>query len=170
MKEIKQYILERSQDYDKTMFYTKDRGYVNGKDDEVKFKQGEKVILIKYNDKDYIAGIHGIYTVDKVNKKSVVIDFSKKNDDGLQYPGKDKNDKKYDTFNMYGIRTSIGKLGGPGWKSKINYIWVLYNKDMLNEMSIQDLLKSGSNGQGYHFRTNEKEQKIKQLKELVNQL
>ena len=113
-------------------------------DENFSFKQGEKVVLVRYWSHGYEAGPRGVFEINGY------------------YWGNGDNLYEGLKFDIKGIcKTKL---------AKDHTYWVLYNKELIDEGGdIEELLNKGSTTWGYSFRYREKERK-EQLKKCVEKV
>ena len=127
-------------------------------DDNFKFTEGEKALLIKYDTHGYAVQLRGIVNIDKVNKKSIVI-----SSDNADYDDFYKGLK----FNNYGICVVKNKNKYLGNSTQY---WVLYNKELIDDKDITELLEKGNNTWGFKFHHVNKDEYIKDLKKYIKEI
>lgn len=149
MKDIKEYILEASNR--EAMFLHKDGNRTN---EDFSFTQGEKVIMIKYTTHHYEASIRGMYDIKKVDKNNITIDSSNEYEAGL----------KFDKTGIAVVKNKNKYLG-----NSTDY-WVLYNKDLLNDEDIAELLDGGHNSWGFSFAERYQKEYEKELKNYIKEI
>lgn len=151
MKALKDMLLEAS---NADMFFmNKTSIRVN---DDFKFTAGEKAILIKYTTDGYEAQLRNIVEIDKVNKNSIKIK-SDNDSDGFY------SSKKFD---QYGICVEKNKSK---YRGNSTIYWVLYNKDLVNDVDINELIADGRCSWGFKIKRNPNEC-IKELKQYISEI
>lgn len=167
MKQINNYIIEKLHlDKDiKINDNSSDKKYVSkdgmfvGKtsiraSDDFSFTPGEKVLLMKYDTHGYQAQVRDVFEINKVNKNSI----SLKSDDSFY------TDMKFDIKGIY-----IKKLKNKYLGNSTNY-WILYNKELLEDKDIKELLKDGNCSWGFRFKGVNVKEQIEDLKNCISEL
>lgn len=121
--------------------------------EDFSFTPGEKVLLMRYTTHGYQAQIRDVFEINKVNKNTI----SLKSDDTFYSNMK---------FDIKGIRVVKDKNKYLG--NSTDY-WVLYNKELLNDKDIDELLNKGNCSWGFKF-LGDKSKNIDLLKEYISQL
>lgn len=128
--------------------------------EDFSFKEGEKVMVIKYDTHHYRITPDEVYTVTKVNKNSVKFDT-------------DSDFLKKLKFDKYGINVNVNKNKYIGNSTQYR---VLYNKALLEEKDndIEKILasKEGTCPWGFSFNTTEENVKRykKEIKDMVKEI
>jgi len=117
------------------------------------FIPGEKVLLIKYDTHHREVQLRGIYEIDKVNRKSIVL----KGDEFYR-------NLKFDEHGIYVQRNKNKYLGNS------TCYWVLYNKALVHDKDLQELCANGHNTWGFMFHSNQRQEYIKELEDYLNEL
>ena len=149
MKNIKEYIVEASNK--EAMFLHKDGIRTS---EGFTFNQGEKVLMIKYSTHHYEAQLRGVYNVKKVNKNNISIESSNDYEANL----------KFDKTGIAVIKQKNKYLG-----NSTDY-WVLYNKELIDDEDIKELLNDGHCSWHFGFVDTRKNEYIKELKKYIKEV
>ena len=157
MKTINSFINERFQSngtHKDAMFLHKDGIRTS---DDFTFNVGEKSLLIKYDTDGYNVQLRGIVEIEKVLKNSVKI---KTDNESMTefYHG-----LKFDKTGIAIVKTNSK------YRGKSTTYWVLYNKELLEDPDIKELLKDGNCSWGFSFK-HDKEDDIKDLKKYIKEI
>ena len=149
MKDIKEFILEAANK--EAMFLHK-----NGirTSEGFTFTEGEKVLMIKYTTHHYEAQLRGVYDVKKVNKNSISIESTNDYESKL----------KFDKTGIAVIKQKNKYLG-----NSTDY-WVLYNKELIDDKDIEELLNNGHCSWHFGFVDTRKNEYIKELKKYIKEV
>jgi hypothetical protein len=156
MKTINNFINERFQSNGTNkdaMFLHKDGIRTS---DDFTFNTGEKALLIKYTTDGYAVQLRGIVEIEKVLKNSIKI---KTDDEDMTefYHG-----LKFDKTGIAIVKTNSK------YRGKSTTYWVIYNKELIGDIDIKELLEKGNNSWGFRFRN--KEEDIKDLKKYIKEI
>lgn len=156
MKTINNFINERFQSNGTNkdaMFLHKDD--IRTSDDFI-FNAGEKSLLIKYDTDGYAVQLRGIIEIEKVLKNSIKI---KTDDESMT---EFYHSLKFDKTGIAVVKTNSK------YRGKSTTYWVLYNKELIEDIDIKELLEKGNNSWGFRFRN--KEEDIKNLKKYIEEI
>lgn len=123
---------------------------------DFKFTAGEKAILIKYTTDGYEAQLRDLVKIDKVDRNSIKIKSDSGNNDFY-------SSKKFD---QYGICIEKNKNK---YRGNSTIYWVLYNKDLVNDTDINELIADGRCSWGFKIKNNPVGN-IKELKQYINEI
>lgn len=151
MKTLKDMLLEASNTEGFFMGKTSIRA-----NNDFKFTTGEKAILIKYTTDGYEAQLRDLVEINKVSGNSIKIK-SDNDSDGFY------SSKKFD---QYGICVEKNKNK---YRGNSTIYWVLYNKDLVNDTDINELIADGRCAWGFKIKRNPTEC-IKELKQYISEI
>lgn len=112
--------------------------------------------MIKYTTDGYEAQLRTLVKIDKVSGNSIKIKSDSGNDDFY-------SSKKFD---KYGICVEKNKSK---YRGNSTIYWVLYNKDLVNDTDINELIADGSCSWGFKIKRNPNEC-IKELKQYISEI
>lgn len=157
MKDIKDFIVEAFQTNGSNkdaMFLHKDGKRTS---EGFTFNVGEKALLIKYDTHRYDIQIREVVEIEKVLKNSIKIKSEK--EDMTEF----YHSLKFDKTGIAIVKTNSKYHG-----KSIAY-WVLYNKELIDDKDIKEILDNGSCSWGFKIRNNE-DTKIKELKKYIKKI
>lgn len=167
MKQINNFILEKLHldkdiEINKTSsekkYKSKDGMFIGLKSirnsEDFSFTPGEKVLLMRYTTSGYQAQVRDIFEINKVNKNTI----SLKSDESFYA------NMKFDIKGIYVVKNKNKYLG-----NSTDY-WVLYNKELLKDKDIDELLNKGSCSWGFKFIGNNVNKNIDYLKKCIDEL
>ena len=157
MKNIKDFIVEAFQtnaSNKDAMFLHKDGKRTS---EGFTFNAGEKALLIKYDTDGYGIQIRGIVEIEKVLKNSVKIKSNEEDMTEFYHSLK---------FDMTGI--AIVKTNSK-YRGKSTTYWVLYNKELIDDQDIKEILDKGNCMWGFKIR-HDKDKEIKELKKYIKEI
>ena len=134
--------------------------HLNGKrsSEDFTFNAGEKALLIKYDTDGYNVQLRGIVKISKVLKNSIKI-----------IDGDDE------TYNEFYDKLKFDKTGiaivkeNSKYRGKSVKYWVLYNKELIDDKDIQELLQDGTCSWGFSMRY-DKDKDIQSLKKYIKEI
>ena len=151
MKTLKDMLLEASNTEGFFMGKTSIRA-----NNDFKFTEGEKAILIKYTTDGYEAQLRDLVKINKVSGSSIKIKSDSGNDDFY-------SSKKFD---KYGICVEKNKNK---YRGNSTIYWVLYNKDLANDTDINELIADGRCSWGFKIKNNPA-RNINELKQYISEI
>lgn len=124
--------------------------------DAFSFVPGEKVMLIKYTTHHYEIQPRGVFEIDKVKKNNVTL----KHEDDFY--------RDYLKFDICGI--CVKRKNTKAYGKETDY-WVLYNKELLNDKDIQEILTKEGCSWGFSFgKTRFKDEYIEDIKNYIKEV